>query len=317
MPAVPSIEILTGDPFSWEIERAASAVAIGVFDGVHRGHQAVLRHLTNRAREIEGRPIALTFDPHPLEFLDPDRAPDLLTTIDQRATVMESCGVEIMGVLPFQQIRDLDPTLFAVEILSIRLNARWLAVGENFRFGRDRTGDAELLRAVGERQGFALDVVSMVGGESEVISSTRIRALLATGDVEGAAELLGRRFELEGPVVHGESRGAAIGFPTANLHIPERMAVPANGVYAAFATVAGTRHRAVVNIGVRPTFGINTRTVEAHIIDFDEDIYGEDVALEFVAHLRAERRFESLDGLVAQIGEDLLETVEILEAVDG
>lgn len=310
------IEILTGDPFSWEIERAPSAVAIGVFDGVHRGHQAVLRHLTERAREIDGRSIALTFDPHPLEFLDPDKAPDLLTTIDQRATVMESCGVEIMGVLPFQQIRDLDPTLFAVEILSLRLNARWLTVGENFRFGRDRTGDAELLRRVGERQGFALDVVSMVGGESETISSTRIRALLAAGDVEGAAGLLGRRFELEGPVVHGESRGAAIGFPTANLHIPERMAVPANGVYAVFATVAGSRHQAVVNIGVRPTFGINTRTVEAHIIDFDEDIYGEDVALEFVAHLRAERRFESLDALVSQIGDDLRQAVEILEAVD-
>lgn len=316
MPGVPSIEILTGDPFSWEIERAPSAVAIGVFDGVHRGHQAVLRHLTDRAHEIDGRPIALTFDPHPLEFLDPDRAPDLLTTIDQRARVMESCGVEIMGVLPFQQIRDLDPTLFAVEILSLRLNARWLTVGENFRFGRDRTGDADLLRRVGERQGFSLDVVSMVGEESESISSTRIRALLATGDVQGAAELLGRRFELEGPVVHGESRGAAIGFPTANLHIPERMAVPANGVYAVFATVAGTRHRAVVNIGVRPTFGINTRTVEVHIIDFDEDIYGEDVALEFVAHLRAERRFESLDALVAQIGEDLRQAVEILESAD-
>lgn len=316
MPGVPSIEILTGDPFSWEIERAHSAVAIGVFDGVHRGHQAVLRHLTDRAREVDGRPIALTFDPHPLEFLDPDRAPDLLTTIDQRAIVMESCGVEIMGVLPFQQIRDLDPTLFAVEILSIRLDARWLTVGENFRFGRDRTGDADLLRRVGERQGFALDVVSMVGGESEVISSTRIRALLAAGDVEGAADLLGRRFELEGPVVHGESRGAAIGFPTANLHIPERMAVPANGVYAVFATVEGKRHRAVVNVGVRPTFGVNTRTVEAHIIDFDGDIYGEEVALEFVAHLRSEHRFERLDALVAQIGEDLRQAVEVLEADD-
>lgn len=316
MPDVPSIEILTGDPFSWEIERAPSAVAIGVFDGVHRGHQKVLHHLTDRAREIDGRPIALTFDPHPLEFLDPEKAPELLTTIDQRATVMESCGVEVMGVLPFQQIRDLDPTLFAVEILSIRLNARWLTVGENFRFGRDRTGDAELLRSVGKRHGFALDVVSMVGGESEVISSTRIRALLAAGDVGGAAELLGRRFEVEGPVVHGEARGAAIGFPTANLHIPERMAVPANGVYAVFATVAGECHQAVVNIGVRPTFGINTRTVEAHIIDFDEDIYGEEVSLEFVAHLRPERRFDSLDALTAQIGDDLRRAVEMLEAVD-
>lgn len=312
------IQILTGDPFDWEIERARAAVAIGVFDGVHRGHQAVLRHVTDRASEIDGRAIALTFEPHPLEFLDPDRAPDLLTTIDQRAAVMEECGVEMVGVLPFQQIRDLDPTLFAVEILSIRLNARWLTVGENFRFGRDRKGDADLLHRIGDERGFGVDVVSMVGGESdEVISSTRIRALLAAGDVQGAAALLGRRFELEGPVVHGDARGASIGFPTANLHVPERMAVPANGVYATFAQVAGQRHQAVVNIGVRPTFGVNTRTVEAHLISFDGDIYGEDVALEFVDRLRDERAFEGLDALTEQIAADRRRAIEVLEAADG
>ncbi len=310
------IEILTGDPFSWEIEHAPSAVAIGVFDGVHRGHQAVLRQLTDRAVAMEGRSIALTFDPHPLEFLDPSRAPRLLTTIRQRASVMEGCGVEIMGVLPFQQIRDLDPSLFAVEILSLRLNAGWLTVGENFRFGRDRQGDADLLRRVGEREGFGVDVVSMVGGASDAISSTRIRALLDAGDVEGAGELLGRRFELEGPVVHGDARGASIGFPTANLHVPERMAVPANGVYAAFATVGGATHRAVVNIGVRPTFGNNARTVEAHLIGFESDIYGEEVALAFVARLREERRFESLDALVAQISRDRQRSLEILGSDD-
>ena len=310
------IAILTGDPFSWAIERTPAAVAIGVFDGVHRGHQAVLRRLTDRAVAMDGRSIALTFDPHPLEFLDPSRAPRLLTTIGQRAEVMESCGVEIMGVLPFLQIRDLDPALFAVEILSLRLNARWVTVGENFRFGRDRQGDADLLRSVGERQGFEVDVVSMVGGDSEVISSTRIRALLAAGDVEGAGELLGRRFELEGPVVHGDARGASIGFPTANLHVPERMAVPANGVYAAFATVEGTTHPAVVNIGVRPTFGSNARTVEAHLIGFDSDIYGREVSIAFVARLREERRFEGPDALVTQISKDRERAIGILGSAD-
>lgn len=310
------IEILTGDPFSWTIDSTPAAVAIGVFDGVHRGHQAVLRRLTERAGAMGGRSIALTFDPHPLEFLDPSRAPRLLTSIGQRASVMEACGVEILGVLPFQQIRDLDPALFAVEILSLRLHARWVTVGENFRFGRDRQGDAGLLLEVGEREGFGVDVVSMVGGESEAISSTRIRALLDGGDVEGAAELLGRRFELQGPVVHGDARGASIGFPTANLHVPERMAVPANGVYAAHATVRGVAHRAVVNIGVRPTFGSNVRTVEAHLIDFDGDIYGEEVSIAFVARLREERRFESLDALVQQISRDRERSIDILDSID-
>ena len=146
---VTSIEVLTGDPFAWEVRGARSAVAIGVFDGVHLGHQQVLRTLTKRADEVEGVGVALTFDPHPLEFVDPSRAPKLLTSIDERASVMESCGVGIMGVLPFVQIRDLEPHLFVAEILSYRLNAAWVAVGDNFRFGHNRSGDPALLEQAG------------------------------------------------------------------------------------------------------------------------------------------------------------------------
>lgn len=301
-----AIEVLTGDPFMWDVQGVRSAVAIGVFDGVHLGHQQVLERLTRRASEIEGVPVALTFDPHPLEFVDPPRAPRLLTTIEQRAEVMDACGVGVMGVLPFVQIRDLEPMLFVREILSFRLNAAWIAVGANFRFGHNRSGDPALLEAAGAGLGFDVDVVSMVGHDDhDVVSSTRIRSELEHGRVSQAGRLLGRRFSLVGPVVHGDARGRSIGFPTANLHIPERMAVPADGVYAVFANVSGQRLPAVVNIGVRPTFGVNTRAVEVHVLDFDEDIYGEEVTVEFVERIRGERRFESLDALISQIGEDV------------
>ncbi len=303
---MPAIEVLTGDPFAWEVRGVRSAVAIGVFDGVHLGHQQVLRTLTNRAGEVGGVAVALTFDPHPLEFVDPSRAPKLLTSIDERAAVMESCGVGIMGVLPFVQIRDLEPRLFVAEILAYRLNAAWVAVGGKFRFGHNRSGDPALLKQAGAQLGFDVDVVSMIGDDThDVVSSTRIRGELSHGRVAEAARLLGRRFTLTGPVVHGDARGHSIGFPTANLHIPERMAVPADGVYAVFCHLDERRFPAVVNIGVRPTFGVNVRTVEVHILDFAEDIYGEELTIEFVERIRGEQRFESLDALGAQITDDV------------
>jgi len=303
---VPSIEVLTGDPFAWDVRGVRSAVAIGVFDGVHLGHQQVLRTLTKRAVEVGGVAVALTFDPHPLEFVDPGRAPKLLTSIDERATVMGECGVAIMGVLPFVQIRDLEPHLFVAEILSYRLNAAWVAVGDNFRFGHNRSGDPDLLRRAGSELGFEVDVVSMIGDdEHDTVSSTRIRGELSHGRVSEAARLLGRRFRLTGPVVHGDARGRSIGFPTANLRIPDRMAVPADGVYAVFCHLGDLRFPAVVNIGVRPTFGVNARAVEVHILDFSADIYGEEVTIEFVERIRGEQRFEALDALVAQIADDV------------
>ncbi len=313
-----TIEVLTGDPFAWEVRGVRSAVAIGVFDGVHLGHQQVLRTLTRRAGEVDGVAVALTFDPHPLEFVDPARAPKLLTSIDERAAVMESCGVGIMGVLPFVQIRDLEPHLFVAEILSYRLNAAWVAVGDNFRFGHNRSGDPDLLRRAGVEFGFDVDVLSMIGDdEHDTVSSTRIRGELAHGRVSEAARLLGRRFSLTGPVVHGDARGRSIGFPTANLHIPDRMAVPADGVYAVFCHLGEQRFPAVVNIGVRPTFGVNARAVEVHILDFGEDIYGDEVTIEFVERIRGEQRFESLDELVAQIAEDVDEARTILSERNG
>lgn len=307
--------ILRGDPFGWHVDVEGTAVAVGVFDGVHRGHQQVMADLTAMARSRGLVPAALTFDPHPLEFLAPDRAPDLLTTVEQRAELLAECGVEILGVLPFLEIRDLDPRAFVTEILCLRLKVGAIAVGENFRFGRDRGGDPALLHELGDANGFTVDVVEMVvhAGPDGVISSTRIRELLAAGDVRLAAVLLGRPFVLVGPVIHGDSRGRTIGFPTANLHIPERMAIPANGVYACWVERNGARHAAVVNIGVRPTFGVSTRTIEAHLLDFDDDLYGESIALHFVDRIREERRFDGVDALVAQIATDRDRAAAILE----
>lgn len=298
--------ILIGDPFTWELDSAGTAIAIGVFDGVHRGHQQVMSDLTVLAGERGLVPVALTFDPHPLEFLAPDRAPDLLTTVEQRASLLAKCGVEILGVLPFLEIRDLDPRAFVTEILSLRLKASVIAVGENFRFGRDRGGDPALLETLGGRLGFSVEVVEMIGdgGSDGPISSTRIREMLVNGEVGQAAKLLGRNFELVGPVIHGDARGRTIGFPTANLHIPDRMAVPANGVYAVWVTCEGVRHRAVVNIGVRPTFGVSARTIEAHLLEFDGDLYGRTLSLAFVERIRPERRFDTVEALVTQIGVD-------------
>ncbi len=194
------------------------------------------------------------------------------------------------------------------------MRAAWVAVGEGFRFGHDRAGDTTLLRESGRRLGFDVDVVSMVGDdERDVISSTRIRAELAEGRVSAVQRLLGRRFNLQGPVVHGDARGRGIGFPTANLRIPERMALPGDGVYAAIAQFSGDTHRAVVNIGVRPTFGVSARTVEVHVLDFDADIYGEEVRVEFVERIRAEQKFSSLEALIAQIGSDAAMARTLLE----
>lgn len=305
--------ILQDDPFAWELD-GPTAVAIGVFDGVHRGHQRVMRDMTAMAAERGLTPVALTFDPHPLEFIAPERAPALLTTVEQRAEFLAECGVEVLGVLPFLEIRDLEPFAFVTEILVERLHVRALAVGADFRFGRDRAGDTVALRRFGEEFGFTVDVVEMVGrdGPGGVISSTRIRALIAAGEVAAAAALLGRPFELVGPVVHGDARGRSIGFPTANLHVPDRMAVPGDGVYAAYSRVDGVDHPSVVNIGVRPTFGVNQRTVETHLIGVDLDLYGQTVTVAFVRRIREERRFDGIEALTRQIAADRDEAVRIL-----
>lgn len=296
------MKVLTGDPLAWRVDHP-TALTIGVFDGVHLGHQRVMSTVVSRAERGGTTPTALTFDPHPLEFLAPERAPKLLTDIDQRIELLVGLGIEVVGVLPFPQIRDLPASVFAREVLAECLKARLVVVGGDFRFGKERSGDAALLAELGAQLGFEVETVEMVG-EGEVVSATRIRRYVAEGEVEAAARLLGRPFELRGRVIRGDGRGREMGFPTANLHIPERMAIPADGVYSAWAVVDDEAHPAMVNIGVRPTFGVSARTVEVHLIDYRGDLYGKMMRVRFVERLRDERRFPSIEALISQLRSD-------------
>ena len=307
--------ILTGDPLEWSVPpHVATAVAIGVFDGVHRGHRRVIEQVVSLAERGGLAPTALTFDPHPVEVLDPQRTPKLLSTIGQRIDALSAAGAEIVGVLPFRLIRAMDPEIFAKEVLGSRLSARLVAVGADFRFGRDRSGDLHTLRSCGTEQGYDVMAVDLVADQGTgPISSTRIRTTLADGAVADAAHLLGHPYRLPGIVVEGDRRGRTIGFPTANLAVDERLAVPADGVYAARVGVGAEVHPAVVNIGIRPTFDGLQHTIEAHLLDFEGDLYGREIEIRFVERLRGEQKFDSIDALVAQITTDVARARTILE----
>lgn len=280
-------------------------MTIGVYDGVHLGHRTVLRDLETQAASLGvAHRAVLTFDRHPLSVVDPRRAPKMLGTVAHRLEILDDLGVDIVGVLPFEQIRQMHPAEFIHQVLLAGLAARLLVVGTNFRFGLDRAGDVETLRREGARHGFEVDAVELLRGEGTPVSSSAIRAMLAAGDVEAARAALGRPFELRGMVVGGDGRGRDLGFPTANLAWDEGLAVPARGVYAAEVWVEGTGYAAVVNVGVRPTFG-GDFTVEAHLLDFAGDLYGKTMGVLFVARLRDERRFENSGELVSQIGRDV------------
>ncbi len=306
-------EVLTGDPLGWKLAEAVeTAVSIGVFDGVHLGHRRVLSTLVESAESRHLTPTVLTFDPHPLEIVAPERAPRLLSTIGQRIERFAELGFQIVGVLPFDQIRRMQPSVFAEDVLAVRLAARHVAVGEDFRFGLHRGGDTETLRASGSQAGYQVEVVDLLDAEDAPISSSRIRSLLESGDVEEAATLLGRPYELRGIVVEGDGRGRSIGIPTANLAIDERMVIPFDGVYAAWAVVGDDAHRAVVNVGFRPTFGTARRTVEAHLLDGEHDLYGLQVGLVFLGRIRGERKFPDAAALVEQIRVDIESASAIL-----
>lgn len=293
-----------------------SAVTIGVFDGVHRGHQAVLAGVAERARRMGGlTEVALTFDVHPLSVVAPERAPRLLTTLARRIELFAGLGIETVGVLPFAKVRDLPPDRFVREILVEGFAARLVTVGTDFRYGRDRTGDVETLRRAGEEFGFAVEAVRLLEEEGGAISSSTIRARIAAGEVEEAAELLGREHEATGKAAAGDGRGASIGFPTANLVVAPSLAVPGRGVYAVRAEAEGAPALpAVCNIGVRPTFTSvgAPEVLEVHIIDWSGDLYGREVTVRFVSRLRPEKTFPNAPALVAQIKKDITQARSLL-----
>jgi len=265
-------------------------VAIGTFDGVHLGHQAV----------IDDADTVLTFDPHPLEILHPAALPKLIMPFEVKRDVIEGLGVRELVVIPFdREFAELSAEQFVERVLVEGLTAERVSVGENFRFGAKAKGDPEMLA---ERAEFETRVVPLVEVDGETVSSTRIRAQVAAGDMEGARRCLGAPFMVEGTVVEGDQRGRALGFPTANLVPDDRLVIPGHGVYAAFANGAP----AAVNVGIRPTFDSGRGVlIETYLIDRDEDLYGSTLRVAFVERLRGERRFAGVEELIAQMRIDV------------
>ena len=310
------MKVLRGSFWDWAPPDHGTVAAIGVFDGMHKGHQAVIRQAMTRARDLGIPTTVVTFHPHPLQLVAPDQAPRLITSLDQRLELIAALGVEVTAVLTFdEELRSLTPDDFATDLLVGAIGTSAVVVGSDFRFGKDRAGDVQTLRTLGLGLGYYVDDVELVGDETPV-SSQSIRAAVVAGDVQAAAADLGRWFEIRGTVVHGESRGSTIGFPTANLSIGDNLLVPAYGIYAAWAHIDGHRHRAAVNVGVRPTFDSDAEVVEAYLLDFEEDLYEREIAVEFVARLRDEKKFESVDALVAQITDDVAQTRRILDTAE-
>ena len=300
-----------------------TVVTIGNFDGVHLGHQ----HVVSRAREVAAalaldRVVAVTFDPHPIAVLRPDHAPVTLTEIDARVALLQAAGVDDVLVLPFtREIAGWSPERFVQEILVDSLHAGAVVVGANFRFGNRAAGDVATLRELGAFHGFETEGIALDGGP-QVWSSTYVRTCLAAGDVEGAAEALGRPVSVRGVVQRGDQRGRELGFPTAN--VPTRStAVPADGVYAGWVAVLGEQGQqdgelmpAAISVGTNPTFeGERTRRVEAYVLDRDDlELYGCDVEVVFVKRLRGMVRFESVDALVSAMRDDVEQARELLQA---
>jgi len=293
------------------------ALAVGNFDGVHRGHQALVALAVRDARGANGTSVVLTFDPHPSRVLSPDRAPASLMTLEQKAEILADLGVDRLAVLPFTvELSRREPEEFAREILQRALGARVVVVGSSFRFGRGRAGDLATLRRLGEALGFRVHGQRPVIARGGPISSTRIREALSRGDVEAARDFLGRRFFVDGAVVKGDGRGRQIGVPTANLLVANET-MPGGGVYACWCRVMGDAsppRPAAVNIGHRPTFGGGIVTVEAHLLDYEGDLYGRILRLEFEERLREEKKFPDAGALVAQIRRDIGEARRVLRA---
>jgi riboflavin kinase/FMN adenylyltransferase len=297
-----------------------SVVTIGVFDGVHRGHQATIGYAVRRAREIGVPSVVLTFDPHPAEVVRPGSHPAVLTEPARKAELMEALGVDVLCVVPFTaDFSRLPAEAFVHDILVANLHAALVVVGENFRFGHRAAGDVALLERLGRTFGFAVEEAPLIAVEGTVFSSTYIRACVDAGDVRAAAAALGRAHRLEGVVVRGDQRGRELGFPTANLLVHRHAAVPADGVYAGWlvrrggrAGTAPQRLPAAISIGTNPTFSGRERRVEAYVLDFDSDLYGERVALDFVAQLRETRRYDGVEPLIAQMHEDVAQTRRLL-----
>ena len=286
-------------------------VALGNFDGLHRGHQRLVDRVRRQAREKNGTSVALIFDPHPPRVLRPDKAPPLLMTFEQRVEGFERAGLDAVAVVRFtHELSRWTPEGFVEAVIIDWLRAAEVWVGTNFLFGRDRSGTFTLLRALGEDHGFLVDKIEPVRYKDFVVSSTRIRRLVEEGRVDEAGSLLGHHYFIDGTVIRGDGRGHQLGFPTANIETGNEL-LPRDGVYATMVMLDDGCHRAVTSVGVRPTIGDGRATIETHLLDGARDLYGARMRLAFVKWLREQVAFDGLDGLRSQIGRDCAEA-EIL-----
>jgi len=283
-----------------------TVVTVGTFDGVHLGHRAILEEIERRARARGLHSVLLTFDRHPLTVVRPDEAPRLLTMPNEKKEILAQFRLDYVAFVSFTRaFSRYTPREYVEEVLVRRLRARELVIGHDHGFGRGRTGDVDVLRGLGRTHGFDVDVVPGIEAAGDLVSSSRVRAALAGGDVVGAAAALGRPYSLRGTVVHGMGRGRTLGFPTANISAPppEKL-LPAEGIYAVRASIGAEIRTGLLHLGPRPTFAGSPPTIELYVLDFDREIYGERVVVEFLEKLRDVRPFGSASELVTQMKED-------------
>jgi riboflavin kinase/FMN adenylyltransferase len=301
----------------WPGER--SVITIGAYDGVHVGHQAVIEHVRRRASELGAQSVVVTFDRHPASVVRPESAPHLLTTADQKMELLAATGIDAVAVVPFDERQAAEsPESFVDRVLVSCLNTKVIVVGEDFHFGRGRDGNVELLRKIGMEDDFDVEPIELLPRADDIdepVSSTAIRRALAGGDISRANTMLGRQFEARGPVVKGDQRGRLLGFPTANVEVPNGLCLPADGVYAGwYERPSGEVHACAINLGRRPTFyeHADSSLLEAHLLDFDGDLYGETALVRFAHFLRSERKFDGVEPLITQLTQDVGHTRELL-----
>jgi len=291
---------------SYPADVGPSVVALGTFDGIHLGHQAILGEAVARGKAAGAAVVACTFDRHPMEVLQPERAPLPIATLAERLDLIADAGVDLTLVLAFTpELAAMEPEAFVSDVLVGRLRAREVVVGYNHTFGRGARGDAHLLTTLGGPIGLVTHVVAPLLVDGVAVSSSEIRTALKSGDVVQAARYLGRPYSMAGSIGRGAGRGRTLGFPTANLEAERPLLVP-TGVYACRAELDGQLHPAVVNVGVRPTFGEQKLAIEAYLMDFAGDLYGRRMSLHFIARLRGEQKFPSVEELRTQIGRDVV-----------
>jgi riboflavin kinase / FMN adenylyltransferase len=303
-------------PADWA-QANGSVVTIGFFDGVHHGHQRVIRRTVELARERGAKSVALTFSPHPTEVVRPGSHPALLSTAAHRADLMASLDIDAVLILPFTlELSKLTPEEFVREVIAGRLRAVSVVVGENFRFGHKAAGTLATLAELGGQYGFSTEGLSLAapeGGEPR-FSSTDVRRMVLDGDVATAAQRLGRPHRVEGTVVRGAQRGREMGFPTANVDSPPHTAIPADGVYAGYLVVDGEPLPAAISVGTNPTFGAGARTVEAYAIGYtDLELYGKYVAVDFLARIRGMEKFDSMETLIKRMDQDVVEAQRLID----